>query len=92
MDVEVLFPNALLVALKEDPETFRKNALVYTLGKLYEQGRISAGLGAQILGCDLWEFYRLLSENGFAVIDYPEEELEQEARTSRELAEGVRQR
>lgn len=92
MDVEVLFPNALLVALKEDPETFRKNALVYTLGKLYEQGRISAGLGAQILGCDLWEFYRLLSENGFAVIDYPEEELEQEARTSRGLAEGVRQR
>ena len=92
MDVEVLFPNALLVALKEDPETFRRNALVYTLGKLYEQGRISAGLGAQILGCDLWEFYRLLSENGFAVIDYPEEELEQEARTSRELAEGVRQR
>ena len=33
-----------------------------------------------MLGCDRWEFYRLLSEHGFAVIDYPEEELEQEAR------------
>jgi hypothetical protein len=31
------------------------------------------------LGCGLWEFYRLLSENGFAVIDYPEDELLAEA-------------
>ncbi len=86
MDVEVVFPAELLVALKEDPESFRKKALVYTLGKLYELGRISSGLGAQILGCDRWEFYRLLSESGFAVIDYPEEELEREAETSRQLA------
>jgi hypothetical protein len=49
------------------------------LGKLYETGRISGGFAANILGCDRWEFYRLLSENGFAVIDYPEDELAQEA-------------
>ncbi len=79
MDVTVVFPGELLIALKEDRETFRKQALIYTLGKLYEAGRISAGLGAQILGCDRWEFYRLLSESGFAVIDYPDEELEKEA-------------
>jgi hypothetical protein len=41
-------------------------------------GRISGGFGAQILGCDRWEFYRLLSENGFAVIDYPDDELDRE--------------
>jgi hypothetical protein len=46
--------------------------------KLYEMGRISGGFGAQILGCDRWEFYRLLSENGFAVIDYPDDELDRE--------------
>ncbi|MCS7281930.1 MAG: UPF0175 family protein [Anaerolineae bacterium] len=90
MGVEVVFPDELLIALKADRETFRRSALLYTLGKLYESGRISAGLGAQVLGCDLWEFYRLLSENGFAVIDYPEEELEQEAQTSRDLAERTR--
>ncbi len=78
MGVEVVFPNELLVALKEDRDTFRKQVLIYTLGKLYEAGRISGGLGAHILGCDRWEFYRLLSENGFAVIDYPDEELERE--------------
>lgn len=76
--MEVLFPNELLVALKEEPEDFRQRVLLYTLGKLYELGRISGGFGAKILGCDRWEFYRLLSENGFAVIDYPDEELERE--------------
>jgi hypothetical protein len=85
--MEVAFPNELLVALREEPEGFRQKVLIYTLGKLYEMGRISGGFGAQILGCDTpsecrcqrWEFYRLLSENGFAVIDYPEDELAAEA-------------
>ncbi|PZO35571.1 MAG: hypothetical protein DCF17_18525 [Shackletoniella antarctica] len=79
MPMEVAFPNELLVALREEPEGFRQKVLIYTLGKLYEMGRISGGFGAQILGCDRWEFYRLLSENGFAVIDYPEDELAAEA-------------
>ena len=79
MDVEVVFPEEVLVALREPPEAFRRRVLIYTLGKLYEAGRISGGLGAQVLGCDRWEFYRLLSEHGFAVIDYPDEELAHEA-------------
>jgi predicted HTH domain antitoxin len=70
--MEVAFPNELLVALREEPDGFRQKVLIYTLGKLYELGQISGGFAAQILGCDLWEFYRLLSENGFAVIDYLE--------------------
>lgn len=84
MSVEVLFPEELLVALKEEPKDFRKRVLIYTLGKLYEAGRISGGLGAKLLSCDRWEFYRLLSENGFAVIDYPDEELDQEAQVGDE--------
>ncbi len=77
--MEVVFPDELLVALQEEPESFRQKALLYTLGKLYETGRISGGFAAEILGCDRWEFYQLLSDNGFAVIDYPDEELEREA-------------
>ncbi len=38
--MEVVFPNELLVALKGDPESFRQKVLLYTLGKLYEIGRI----------------------------------------------------
>lgn len=77
--MEVAFPNELLVALREEPEDFRQKVLIYTLGKLYEMGRISGGFAAQMLGCDRGEFYRLLSENGFAVIDYPADELAAEA-------------
>lgn len=90
MSIQVVFPDELLIALKEDRETFQKQALLYTLGKLYEAGRISGGLGAQILGCTRWEFYRLLSENGFVVIDYPEEDLEAEVRNAQLLAERIR--
>jgi hypothetical protein len=39
-----------------------------------------------VLGCDRLEFYRLLSVHGFSVIHYTTAELEEEARTSREIA------
>jgi len=79
-NIEVSFPEELLVALKLDKESFKRQVLIWTLGKLYEQGRISSGLATSILGCDRWEFYRLLSENSFYVIDYPEDELAEEGK------------
>jgi predicted HTH domain antitoxin len=84
--VTVRFPQALLVASREDPVQFQQRVMIYTLGPLYEQGRISSGLGAQILGCDRWEFYRLLSEYGFSVLDYAEDEQDPEAESSRTMA------
>lgn len=80
------FPVALLVASKEDLEQFRRRVLMSTLGPLYEQGKISSGLGAQVVGCDRGEFYSLLSQHGFSVIDYAEDEMAYEAETSRSLA------
>jgi len=87
--VTFTFPEALLVASKEDVEQFRLRVLVATLGKLYEQGKVSSGFAAQLLGCDRREVYRLLSDGGFAVIDYAEGEEEYEAATSRALAARV---
>ena len=92
MNVKVIFPEELLLALREDPESFRKKVLIFTLGKLYEAGRISGGLGAKVLGCDRWDFYRLLSDNGFAVLDYPDEELDQEGEVSSEWHRRVQGR
>jgi hypothetical protein len=54
------------------------------------EGKISSGVGAQILGCSRMEFFRLLSGSGFDVIDYPEGDLDREAATSREIAGQVR--
>jgi predicted HTH domain antitoxin len=89
--VTIRFPQALLVASREDLQQFQQRVMVHTLGPLYEQGRISSGLGAQILGCDRWDFYRLLSEYGFSVLDYAADEQESEAESSRDLAARVKQ-
>lgn len=90
MSVHVLFPEELLVASREDRDVFSRKVVIYTLGHLYEQGKISLGIGAQVLGCDRLGFYRLLSEHGFSVIDYTEDELDRESKTSREIAEKVK--
>jgi predicted HTH domain antitoxin len=91
MNVNVSFPEELLVASREDRETFSRKVTIYTLGHLYEQGKISSGIGAKVLGCSRFEFYRLLSEYGFSVIDYDDEELQQEDQSSRELARVKKQ-
>ena len=67
MGVSVVFPDELLVASKDDRGQFARQTKIWTLGHLYEQGKISSGLGARVLGCDRWEFYRLLTEHGFSV-------------------------
>lgn len=90
MGVSVVFPEELLVASREEREAFSRKVMIYTLGHLYEQGKISSGIGAQVMGCDRWEFYRLLSEHGFSIIDHSVEELEVEAQTSREIAARVK--
>jgi len=47
---------------------------------------LSSGLAAPVLGWDRWEFYRLLTEYGFSVLDDGEDEQAYEADTSREMA------
>lgn len=89
MSVTVEFPEELLIACREEKKLFQRRVMVLTLGKLYEEGKISSGIGSEILGCDRLEFYRLISEQGFAVIDYTEAEFEQEARVSKQLGEKL---
>ncbi|MBO3457940.1 UPF0175 family protein [Aetokthonos hydrillicola Thurmond2011] len=86
MDISVSFPEELLIASRETPETFSHLVMIYTLGHLYEQGKISSGIGASILNCSRQEFYRKLSDYGFSVIDLDPEELDAEAISSREIA------
>jgi predicted HTH domain antitoxin len=92
MSVSVVFPEELLVAAGKDRDQFARQVMVYTLGQMYRQGQISAGFAARLLGCDRRAFYNLLSEHGFPVIDYPPDEQNDEAQTSRELARQARRR
>ncbi len=90
MSIRVELPEELLIAIREEPQEFARKVMIYTLGHLYEQGTISSGIGAQVLGCDRLKFCRLLSEHGFSVIHYTTEELEEEAHTSREIAAQIK--
>ncbi|MGB3507815.1 MAG: UPF0175 family protein [Microcoleaceae cyanobacterium] len=89
MSLTVEFPEELLIACREEKDVFQRRVMILTLGKLYVEGKISSGIGSEILGCDRLEFYRLISEQGFAVIDYTEAEFESEAKTSRQLGEKL---
>jgi predicted HTH domain antitoxin len=89
MSITVSFPEELLVASKESKDLFTRRVMVYTLGHLYEQGKISSGVAARILGCDRWTFYHLLTEYGFAVIDYAAEDMVEESQTNQALAAQV---
>ena len=89
MTVHVEFPESLLLASREERDAFSRKVLIYTLGHLYAEGKISSGVGAEVLGCTRLEFYRVLSDHGFSVIDYSADELETEARTSRDIAAGL---
>ena len=87
MKIEVIVPDELLTTLEPKPEDLRRQILLSTLGFLYQSGDISGGLAARVMGCSRWQFYQLLSDSGFSVIDYPEEELEQEGEVSAFLYE-----
>jgi predicted HTH domain antitoxin len=86
MSIQVEFPDEILLASRESRATFVRNATIYTLGHLYEQGKISSGFAARVLECDRVEVYRLFTENGFSVIDYSTEEYDQEAQAGMEIA------
>ncbi|MEB3342426.1 UPF0175 family protein [Okeania sp.] len=49
-----------MIACREEKEVFQRRVMVLTLGKLYEEGKISSGVGSEILGCDR---ARVLSSN-----------------------------
>ena len=82
MDISVTFPEELLIAARVTPERFSRLVMIYILGHLYEQGKISSGIGASILNCHRREFYRLLSEHKFSVIDLDSVEMDAEGITS----------
>ena len=44
MSVTVEFPEELLVACREEKDFFQRRVMVLTLGKLYEEGKISSGV------------------------------------------------
>ena len=90
MTINVTFPEELLIAVREEKSIFSRKVVIYTLGHLYQEGKISGGLVAKILECDQKTAYAILSEYGFSVIDYDQNEWELEVETSKEIANQLK--
>lgn len=72
------YPEDLLLVLKENPETFEAEAKLLLAVKLYEMGRVSTGMAAQIANMSRIAFIFALERFGLSPIGVSPDELEQD--------------
>jgi len=58
--------------------------------KYFRDRVLSLGKAAQLAGLSKWDFIEFLSENDIPMLDYDQEDLEREFRTSQELSERLK--
>ncbi|MEZ4835293.1 MAG: UPF0175 family protein [Caldilineaceae bacterium] len=76
LHLTIPYPNDLLLSLKLTPESFENEARMLLAIKLYEQGRVTTGVGAQIAGVDRVTFIFELDKYGLSPIGVAPDELE----------------
>lgn len=74
----IAYPNELLLSLKEDEASFETEARLLLAVKLYEMGRVSTGMAAQLAGMGRVEFMFTLDRFGLSPIGVDASELEQD--------------
>lgn len=73
--VTIPYSEDLLLALREDPETFEREARLLLAVKLYELGKLSTGMAAQLAGMSRVAFMLELSRFGLSPIGVDADEL-----------------
>jgi len=87
-EVCIPVPEGLPQALKMSEAEFTAEARFLLAAKLYELGRVSAGLAAQLACCDRLTFLASLSRYGVPTINLRGEEIALEIEAARKLGEG----
>jgi len=75
MQIVVEIPQGLPDAVQCTPDEFSHQAKMAMAAKLYEMGKLSSGMAAQMVGIGRVEFLLQLSRFGVAMIDLDENEL-----------------
>ena len=75
MMLQIEYPETLPDALQKTREQFEQEATWAMAVKLFEMGRISSGMAAQLVGVDRIAFLLNLQHYGVPMIDLSEEEL-----------------
>ena len=70
------YPQELLWALQQEPEEFATQARILLAIKLYEIGKLSTGLAAQIAGVPRTTFFYMLGQYGLSPFGETPDELE----------------
>jgi predicted HTH domain antitoxin len=75
----IRYPDELLLSLKETPEEFERQARVLLAVKLYELGKVSTGMAAQLAGMGRVAFMFELGRFGLSPVGVDADELAQDA-------------
>jgi predicted HTH domain antitoxin len=78
------YPPEILWALQKDPAEFEAEARVLLALKLYETGKVSTGLAAQLAGVPRTAFLFLLGQHGLSPFGEEPEELERDLANARQ--------
>lgn len=70
------YPEEVLWALQQEPDQFAAEARLLLAVKLYEEGKLSTGLAAQLAGVPRVTFFFLLSRYGLSPFGESADELE----------------
>jgi predicted HTH domain antitoxin len=78
------YPDELLWALQQDPDQFAQEARLLLALKLYETGRLSTGLAAQMAGIPRVEFIFQMGRYGLSPFGETPDELEKDLNHARQ--------
>lgn len=77
-EVRIEYPQELLWALQQEPEEFAAQAQILLAVKLYELGKLSTGLAAQVAGVSRETFFHLLGQYGLSPFGQTADEIEED--------------
>lgn len=88
--IEVELPSDLVLALNVEPSELGSRAREWILLELFQEGVISAGKAAEVLGTTKAGFLQLLDRHGLPYLDASYEELERQLEVATSTADRDR--
>jgi len=86
MEMKIPIPEGIQETLKLTEKEFSAEAKVLLAAKLYELGRLSAGLAAELAGMERLTFLSELNRYGTPAINLRDEEITKEIEAAREMS------
>jgi len=85
MEMKIPIPDGVQETLKLTEKEFSAEAKALLAAKLYELGRLSAGLAAELAGMERLKFLSELGRYGTPAINLRDEEVTKEIETGRQM-------